>query len=283
MKNTGIGALYIFFAAMAYACMGALVKVGGGQLSDTQMVFMRNFICLLILLPIFLVSERKTIKTPLLFVHIVRASAGLLNMYCFFFSIRTILLADAMLLNNTMPLFIPFIMWIWKKKKIPFLLVPGLAIGFLGVALILHPGKGILQLGALLALASGFFMSISMAGIKELSRTEPIYRILFYYFAISTIVSAIPLIWTWKSPTLFTWALLIGIGIFAWIYQLLLTKGYQKASASIISPVIYFGVVVAGAFDWIFWGQKPDLLSYIGLVFVCVGAIVCIKIGGMKA
>lgn len=271
-----IGGGFILLAATSYACMGATVKFGE-KISDQQLVFMRNFICLLLLLPWIFLPKPKPIKTKVLFTHIIRATAGLLNMYCFFISIRYIILTDAMLLNNTMPLFVPLVLFIWKGKKIPLKLIPGLIIGFAGVLFILRPGVNIFHLGALLALASGVFMSISMAGIRELGKFEPIYRILFYYFAISSFLSVIPLFWGWKNHSLVGWLILIGVGVFAAIYQYFLTKGYQYAPASKISPLIYFAVILSGVFDWIFWNNVPMLMSYIGVVLVIVGAIYCMK------
>ncbi len=277
MTHLKLGILYILIAATAYACMGALVKAGGEDLPNQQVVFMRNLVCLLVLVPPLFFPKQKPLKTPLFKIHLIRATAGLLNMYCFFYSVHYILLADAMLLNNTMPLFIPLIMWVWKRKTFSFSLIPGLIMGFFGIILILHPDRSLFNPAAFLALASGLFMSISMAGIRELSRTEPIYRIMFYYFTISTCLSFIPIFWGWKNPSLLLWGILIGVGIFAAVYQYFLTKGYEKAPASKISPLIYFAVILSGIFDWIFWGQKPDVLSLIGLICVCIGAFICIR------
>lgn len=275
-ENILAGGGLILLAAASYACMGALVKLGK-VVPDQQLVFMRNFVCLLVLLPWILLPKPKALATPVLGTHLIRAVAGLLNMYCFFFSIRYILLADAMLLNNTMPLFIPLVLLVWKGKKIPLKLIPGLIIGFIGVIFILRPSMELFKPAALVALASGFFMSISMAGIRELGKFEPIYRILFYYFLISSIISFIPLFWGWEFHTPLTWLILVGVGIFAAVYQYFLTKGYQYAPAQKISPLIYFAVILSGAFDWIFWGDVPELMSYIGVVLVIAGAIYCIR------
>ena len=270
------GGAFIFVAATAYACMGMLVK-RGKALPDEQLVFARNFICLLILLPWLFIPRPKSLKTKKPYTHLARALFGLLNMYLFFYSLRYILLVDAMLLNNTMPLFVPLVLWVWKKEKIPLTLVPGLVIGFVGVILILRPGLEIFNPAALLALASGLSMSISMANVRELGKFDPIYRILFYYFAISSFISVVPLVWAWENPSLSLWLILIGVGVFAAIYQFFLTAGYYYAPASKISPIIYFAVILSGFFDWYFWGQIPSTLSYIGVVLVIIGAIWCVK------
>lgn len=275
-ENILIGGGLVLLAAASYACMGALVKYGK-HIPDQQLVFMRNFVCLLVLLPWILIPKPKPLHTKVLPTHLIRAAAGLLNMYCFFYSIRFIILADAMLLNNTMPLFIPLVLLVWKRKKIPLKLIPGLIIGFIGVIFILNPGISLIRPAALIALASGLFMSISMTGIRELGKFEPIYRILFYYFGISSVVSAIPLFWAWHDHTLLTWAILVGVGLFAAVYQFFLTKGYSYAPAQKISPLIYFAVILSGVIDWIFWGIVPGVWSYIGVVLVVIGAIYCIR------
>lgn len=149
------GVFFVFLASASYALMGVLVKLGGTQLNDAQLVFMRNFTCLVLLLPFLFFPQRKPLATSVWPTHLLRATAGILNMYCFFYSIRFILLSDAMVLNNTMPLFVPLVLWVWKKRKIFLGLIPGLIIGFLGVLLILQPTKGIFQPASFLALASG--------------------------------------------------------------------------------------------------------------------------------
>jgi drug/metabolite transporter (DMT)-like permease len=270
--NVLLGGLYIVLAAIAYACMGALVKLGG-KISDPQLVFFRNFVCLIVLLPLVLFPKPKPLHTKFFTTHFIRSIAGLLNMYAFFLSLRYIILTDAMLLNNTMPLFVPLVVWVWKGQKLSFKQIPALIIGFIGIILVLRPGLGIFRPAALFALASGIFMSISMAGIRELGKLEPVYRILFYYFALTTLVSAIPLFWTWGNHSPFLWLVLAGVGVFAAMYQFMLTLGYQYAEATKISPLIYFAVILSGVFDWAFWNVIPGLLSYIGVVLVIIGAI----------
>lgn len=276
-ENIRKGALLVLLAAISYACMGAVVKFLREGSTDAQLVFFRNFLCLVFFLPWIFLHKPKKLKTTVLPIHIVRAFAGLLNMYCFFYSIRYILLSDAMLLNNTMPLFLPLVMLVWQKEKISLKLLPALIIGFIGVVIILKPTSAIFHLGSLLALLSGLFMSISMAGIRELSFIEPIYRILFYYFAISSLVSFIPLFFSWQTPDLSVIILWLLLGLFAALYQFFLTKGYQTADAIRVSPIIYFAVILSGLFDFFFWHQVPDLSSFIGIPVVLIGALLAIR------
>lgn len=123
-------------------------------------------------------------------------------------------------------------------------------------------------------------MSLSMAGTRELGKTESIFRILFYYFALSTLFTALPLYWGWQNLTPHLWILIIGIGLSAALYQYFLTIGFKNASASKVSPFIYCAVILSGIFDWIFWKIVPDIFSYLGVILVIVGAIWCVRIQG---
>jgi drug/metabolite transporter (DMT)-like permease len=190
-ENILIEGGFILLVASSYTCMRVLAKLGK-NIPDRQLVFMRNFVCLLLLLPRILPSKPKLLQTKAA-IYIVRAIAGRLNMCCFFYSIHYIILTDAILLNNTMPLFVPLV--------------------------------------------------------------------LFYYFAIGSLVSAILLFWSWRSHISLTWLILIGIGIFSGVYRFSLTKGYRYAPKRKISFLIYFAVILSGVFDWAFWNIVPDRIS----------------------
>ncbi len=276
-ENIFKGALFIFFSAVCYTVMGILVKASNGIVENSQLVFVRNFVSLCVLLPFLFYPKKVPLSTKVLGTHLIRGITGLLNMYSFFYSLHFILLSDAMLLNNTMPLFIPLILWIWKGRKISLSLALGMVVGFLGVAFILQPNRSLFHPAAFFALASGLLMAISMTGVRTLSKTEPILRILFYYFIIATTLSFFPLLKTGLPLTIHAWILLLGVGISAMVYQVFLTMGYQQAPASKVSPFIYFAVVLSAIYDWIFSKETPDLYSLLGIVLVIAAAIFCTR------
>lgn len=277
-KSIYIGALFVFLAAICFATMGAFVKYLTSYVTDDQIVFMRNFISLLILLPFLFTPSQKSLATKHLGNHLIRSLASLFSLYCLFYAIRHIYLADAILLNNTMPLFVPFIMFFWKKEKIPKKIFLPLFVSFIGIVIILRPTTNIFHIGSLLALLSAVFMAISTCGIRELGKNEPLYRILFYLFVLGTIIAAIPLFYRWQTPTPLNLLFFFFVAIFGFMYQLLLTMGYRYAPPSTISPLIYVAVIVSSIYDWLFWNQKPALFSLVGLILVAVGTIYSMKV-----
>jgi drug/metabolite transporter (DMT)-like permease len=60
------------------------------------------------------------------------------------------------------------------------------------------------------------------------------------------------------------WTLLGGIGACGFIMQFLLTKGLQMVKAGKAGMMVYTQMVFALLFEWLVWGNTPDLLSVVG-------------------
>lgn len=139
------GAVLAVIGAFAFACASALVKVAAGDLPNVMVVFLRTLFGLLALLPWLLQQQRShgiSLKTQRIGSHLLRVGTGLAAMYCFFYAIAQLDLASAVLLNYSQPLFLPFIAWLWLSERPPGRIYPAIAIGFIGVTLILKPGLG---------------------------------------------------------------------------------------------------------------------------------------------
>src|SRR5205814_6312537 len=120
---------------------------------------------------------------------------------------------------------------------------PAGLLGLLGITLIVRPGSGEFgSLAAAVGLLSGVTAACAMVSIRRISDTEPAARIVFYFSALSTVISAIPLLWAWRAPSLPTLALLAAIGVLATLGQLSLTRAYSLAPAARIGAFTYIAV-----------------------------------------
>lgn len=269
--------LVVVASGLLFAIMGTIVKQVSSELPNAAIVFFRHAFGLIILLPLVTRRGMGGMRSHCLHLHLIRSLFGLGAAYCFFFALSELHLADAVLLNFTKPLFIPFIALWWLGERISAQLRWALVLGFTGVALILKPGSAIFDPVALIALASAALGALAHATIRRLTRTEPVTRIVFYFAVTSTLVSAIPMLWISFAATARLWLMLLAIGVLATSGQLLLTRGYAALPASRVSPYIYTSVVFAALFDWWFWGQLPDRFSLLGTTLVCLGGILATR------
>jgi len=77
----------------------------------------------------------------------------------------------------------------------------------------------------------------------------------------------------WKAPTLEVMLLFIGIGLAAFLTQLLMTYALQKASASIVSPFNYTGIIWAIIFDYLIWNSHPVFTTIFGGIIITISGI----------
>ena len=272
------GAAFMVASAFLFAAMGATVKLASQELSNTMVVFVRSALSLLMLLPWLAWQGPGGLATRRPFEHLVRGLAGLAAMYCFFFAIGHMRLADAVLLNYSLPLFVPFIESAWLGEPFEKPLWPGIVIGFLGLVLILKPGLSIFDPVALVGLAAALFAALAQVGVRRLTSTEPVTRIVFYFGIVSTAASAVPAAFTWTPPPRSLLPTLLALGLTATLAQLSMTRAYAYAPAAQVGPFIYSSVVFAWLFDWGFFKALPDALTLGGAVLVCSAGILTLKL-----
>ena len=264
------GFLFGILTALCSALMYVFVRLAH-DIPVPTIVFFRFFIGLILLLPGLM---RPPIQFTLerLSLHLIRDFSGLFSMACYYYAIRRISFVNTSTLVSAFPLFIPLILLVWMKMVIPKQRVIALLIGFVGVLLILRPSAEFSDLADLVALLGSFLAALSAVTIRELSRTESTHSILFNYFLLATIVSAIPMVIMWQpiNPPV-QWLYIGGLGVFGTLYQYFMTQSYTHASVSKASMMSYFIVVFAGIFGWMIWGEVPSDWDALGVLFIIGG------------
>ncbi|HET8648300.1 MAG TPA: DMT family transporter, partial [Vicinamibacteria bacterium] len=264
-------------ASFLFAGMGLAVKVASRELPNASVVFFRNAVALAVLTPWAFRLGWSGLRTRFLREHLVRSLFGVASMYCFFLALARLPLAEAVLLNYSVPLFMPVVERFWLGERLPPGLWRPLLLGFAGITLVLQPGPGLFRPAALVAVASALLASVAQVGIRRLTATEPPERIVFYFALISTAVSAVPEALAWRTPPRALWPVLLALGLLATAAQLLLTRAYAHAPAGRVGPFIYSSVLFAGALDWTFTGVVPHPLSLGGAALVIAAGVMALK------
>lgn len=282
-ENLMRGAGFMLASGLLFAGMSGLVKAASESLPNEMVVFFRSFIGLVFLLPWLVRRGLPGLRTRHPGQHLVRGLAGLAAMYCYFYAIAHLPLAEATLLNYSTPLFVPFIASLWLGESVSRRLWAALITGFLGIMLILKPTPQLFTPASLVGLASGMLAAVAMVGIRRMSRTEPALRIVFYFTLVSTLGSAIPLAWSWRTPEPALWGVLLAMGVLASLAQMALTRAYAYAPAAHVGPFMYATVVFAAGLGWWLWGELIDLLALAGALLVCTAGVLTIRVAGKRA
>jgi drug/metabolite transporter (DMT)-like permease len=270
------GAYCALGASLMIALMGTAVRMASTEIPNEMVVFLRNAFGLLALWPWIRRAGVSGLATDQWPGHLLRSLTGLSAMYCFFYAIARLDLAQAVLLNFSAPLYIAPIAWLWLGEAITGRLMLSALIGFAGVVLILKPATAPFSTDAAIGALSGLLAAIAMVSLRSMASSEPPVRAVVYFSAIGTVVSAVPLVWAWETPAPFTLLIMGAAGIFATLGQILLTTGYLLAPAARVAPYTYSTVLFAALIGWIFWHEVPGLLSTAGALLVCVAGILAV-------
>lgn len=270
-------ALLVLSSALLFALMGGFIKHLSQQLPVEMVVFFRNLFGLMVLMPWVLhrgIAHLRTHHVPL---HLTRSLFGLSAMYCFFFAISHLHLAEAVLLNYTAPIYVPLLAWWWLKEPAPRHLYSALLFGFIGIALILKPGVDIFKAEALVGILAGVLTAGAFVSLRHMARSEPPLRTVFYFGLIATLVSAIPLLWCWQTPPTGLLLTLLLMGSVASAGQLLLTRAYAHAPAAWVGSFTYTIVPLSALVGWWGWDETPDTLSLLGALLVVTAAVMVLR------
>ena len=276
-QNIVGGAFFIVTAEVSFALSAALIMLVSVSLPNQSIVFFRNLFGLLILTPLLLNAGENILKTNRLHLHLFRSGIGMGAMYCFFYALANLPLADSMLIKSTIPLIIPFISLAWLKESISKRIIVAGLLGFIGVFVILNPDGNNTNWAILVALSSSLMAALAFVTVRQLSSTEPPLRIVTYFAIVGLIISAIPLTWTWQTPTFQQCVMLLGVGLTTTIGQLLLTRGYQNAPASSVGIFTYTSVPFGTFLGWLFWQELLEPEFYLGAILIILAGVLVLR------
>lgn len=267
------GAALLAVSALLFSIMGVLIREASATVNNENIVFFRNLVGVVFFLPLVLSKGLRPLKTKRLKSHLLRTSYGLAAMYCFFYAIAHLPLTDAMLFTYSAPVFTPIIAYLWLKEPLTKRMLAFSLLGLAGVILVAKPSSAIFNSLSLVGLAASVLAATAFVSIREMSDTEPAFRMVFYFSFFSSLISAVPLLWAWQPLNTQQLAILCAAGLMAALAQIVMTRAYSIAPPGLIGPVAYLAIIFAGIFSLLRWGEVPNLTTIIGAVLIFSASI----------
>jgi drug/metabolite transporter (DMT)-like permease len=274
----GLAVLSMFFFSVTYA----IFKACSSYIFNTQIIFIQSICSWILIAPFVLRGGVAKLKTERFWLIAARTIFGLLGMICITQALVTTNLAEVVLLNNTAPLFVPLIIWIWHKTKISHFLGISILIGFVGVFIILRPGFEEVRMGMLLAVLSGVFSALLLVVTRQIAG-EPFMRTLFYYYLLWFVLLSPFVAFIWMAMTPLLWILLICSAFTSIAAQLSFTAAMRFVPSQEVAPLVYTSVIFSAIIGWLIWNEKMDLISLVGMLVVCAGGILTLVAARKRA
>ncbi|KAF2834029.1 hypothetical protein CC86DRAFT_339777 [Ophiobolus disseminans] len=301
--NNNKGACLILLAELAGASMDAMARYlqqGDTKFHPFQVIFARMGITFILSslymwwtrVPDFPLGARSVRGWLLL-----RASFGFGGLYCLYYSVHYLPLAEATVFRFLVPIVTAwacsiFLGQTFTRKE----LVAGL-VALLGVIIIAHPPwlfgevhddlhpKKPTGIDKVTPTQRFIAIVVSVLGVAGASGAYTMIRVIGdrahalmsvnYFALLATAGSAIALLAIpgigFRTPqSAREWILLIAMGVFGFVLQFLLTAGLQLDKSSKATSMLYVQIIFALAFDWGIWGVIPGAWSMFGgAIVIC--------------
>jgi drug/metabolite transporter (DMT)-like permease len=261
---TATGIMLVISASAFFACMHASVRYVSADMHPWEVGFFRNLFGFLVFAPVMLRSGIRLLRTDRLMLHVVRGSLNGVSMLCWFYALAVMPLADATSVSLTGPLFVTLGAIFFLGEKVRARRWIALGAGVVGTLIIIRPGVEEVSTGAMLVLASGVLVAGSKLIAKTLARTDGTMTIVAYLSLIMTIVTFIPALFVWQTPTVGELGWFALIGALGSTGHLLVIRAYKYADVSAVEPVTFSRLIFAALAGYLVFGEIPDLWVWVG-------------------
>lgn len=290
-KNKSLGIIYIIISAFCFALMNLFVRLSG-DLPAIEKSFFRNLVALLVA---FLMLKKAKIPFQIgkgnLSGLLIRSIAGTVGIWCNFYALGKIDLADASILNKLSPFFVLLFSVIILKESLTFFQASCVVAAFLGAMCIIKPGfasmaaNGIAPwIGALGGLGAG----LAYTYVRKLGENGVPGAMIVFFFSSFSCLASLPYIFLYYQPA--SWAqigTLLLAGCCAAGGQFAITAAYTHSPGREISIYDYTQIIFATLLGFFILGEVPDALSFLGYAIIIAASLILFlynngKIGHLK-
>lgn len=264
---------WMMLACIAFAGLWVMIRLASEELHPFALVVWRNFLGLVWLMPMILLTPG-LLKTDRLPGHMRRAASGVIATFATFYAVANAPLANVLAINYTAPLFATIGAVLFLGERVRWVRGAALALGFIGMLLVLRPASAGMTPGLWAAVISAITTAFSYLAIKALTGQDDPRAVAVWSFILTTPVSfllALPF-WTWPSDQL--WPILFGLGACAAAGQLALSKAFSLAEAGAVLPFdfVRFGLITLAGI--LLFGERYDPMTLVGGSVILASTIV---------
>ncbi len=264
--NPTTGIVLKVASTLLFIIMAACIKLAADRVPTGELVFARSFFALI---PILAFTAwqgklRSTMRTQRPGGHVWRGLVGTLSMICWFIGIALLPLPEALALSYAAPLITVVLSVALLGEIVRIYRWSAVAIGLLGVLIILWPRLSLIGGGAVspaelwgtaAALTSAAAASFAMIQVRSLIASENTATIVIYFTLTASVIALLTLPFGWVVPTPIEAGLLLAAGLIGGVGQLLMTESYRHAEASTIATFDYTSMLWSLLIGWLVFGD----------------------------
>lgn len=214
-------------------------------------------------------------KRENLWLLLLRAAAGTVGILCNFYAVDRLALSDASMLNKMSPFFAVLFSAFLLKEKPALYQIAAIFTAFVGAVFIIKPTFENADLvPSLVGFAGGMCAGLAYSAVRKLSQNGEKSPFIVFFFSAFSCGTVLPfLIFDFHPMSLTQVLFLLLAGLSASGGQFAITSAYSCAPAKEISVFDYSQIIFSAMLGFFVFGQKPDLLSFLGYAVIISMAV----------
>ncbi|MCO5065347.1 MAG: DMT family transporter [Rhizobiaceae bacterium] len=242
------------------------------EISVLQLMELRSVIGFFMLLPlVFSAGGFAAMKTSRPLAHISRNVAHYIGQALWLYALTLIPLAHLISIEFTTPLWTALLAVVFLGETLNSRKIGAIALGLVGVAIIVRPGATEIDPGHLVVLAAALTFAVSVVLVKSLTRTESVVAIIFWMLVIQSAIGLVPALsqWRWPSQELWPWiATAAFCGSFAHYCQ---ARALVHADATVVVPMDFLRVPLTALLGFLVYNESLDMMTALGAALILCG------------
>ncbi len=265
--------ILMILAFCIFAAMSVLMRDVGRTIPVVEVVLLRQIIAFILMAPIFWRMRSIIARPQRIDLHIARGVTAIGAMTCGLTAVLLIPFADATALQMAEVLFSTALAAAVLRERVSLRQWIATGVGFVGVAIMVQPFQGGIDVYSLVAVLGAFFGALSMISLRMGADLDTTETVLFWQGVVILVLIAPLAAWFWVTPDLVT-GLRIGVmGVLFITGQWLLTVAIRTGQTSALAPLGYLRLILMAAIGWFLYHEVPHLTTVIGAVLVLGAAI----------
>jgi len=266
-------ALWMIGTTLSFTFMA----LGGRELSDTmtafEVSFFRAFGGFVIVTILLWRSGFAQVRTQRIGLHLTRNVFHFAGQTLWFWSLALLPLATVFALEFTIPFWTAAMAALFLGERMNFGRVTAIALGFVGILVILQPGADVFQPAALIVLVAAVGFSISNVCTKPLSASESTLSIIFYMNLMQMPLGLIAASYHWVWPVWadLPWIAMVGLAGLGAHYCM--TRAFRLADATFVMPIDYLRLPLAVGIGYFVYSESVGWSLVFGATIILAGNI----------
>ena len=272
------GIIYICLASLFFSLMSASVKLCSINLNLIEIIFLRSFTGIFILIPCMCILKIR-IKTNLYSKHLVRTLLGISAMFLNFYAISKLPLSNYSIVSFAKIFFIIPLAFLFLKEKLQAESFLYISLGFIGIVLILgyQDSQTSLLPYYICAILATFLIACTKIFLKSISKLEDNVKIQFYFSLNSTLVLLVPYFLTSSKLSLGDFSNVFLLSILGLLAQYFTIEGLKKSEAIKTMPFDFSRIIFSSIIGISFFNDKITGSMIFGALIIFFAGMKLIK------